>query len=61
MGLLGTLLRTTIHVATVPVDVIKDVLTLGGELTDQDEPYTVQKARKLEQDTQDLEDDVGEL
>ena len=60
MGLLGTLLKTTIHVATMPLDVVKDVCTLGGAVTD-DESSVVKKARKLGRDLRDLEDDVSEL
>ena len=61
MGLLGTLLRTAIHVTTTPIDVVKDVVTMGGLLTDQEDSYTMQKARKLERDLSDLEDDVSAL
>ena len=61
MGLLGTLLRTTIHVVTLPVDVVKDMATLGGELTDNGEPYTVEKARKIKRDADDVADEVDDL
>jgi hypothetical protein len=61
MGLLGTLLRTTIHVVTLPVDVVKDVATMGGVLTDEREPYAVKKARKIKEDAEDIEDDVDRL
>jgi hypothetical protein len=61
MGLLGTLLRTAIHVVTVPVDVALDLVTMGGVLTDEGEPYTVQKAKKLKTDMGDIEDDVDRL
>ena len=61
MGLFGTLLRTTIHVVTLPVDVVKDVATMGGVLTDKDEPYTAEKARKIKRDTEDVADEVDDL
>ena len=61
MGFLGTLLKTAIHVATLPVDAVKDVATMGGILTDEDESYTVQKARKIKGDMDDLGDDVDSL
>ena len=61
MGLFGTLLRTTIHVVTLPVDVVKDVATMGGVLTDEREPYTVKKAKKIKEDVEDIEDDVDRL
>jgi uncharacterized protein Yka (UPF0111/DUF47 family) len=61
MGLLGSLLKTTIHVATTPLEVVKDVATLGGVLTDQDEPYAVQRIKKLARDIQEVEDEVDDL
>jgi hypothetical protein len=39
MELLGSLLKTAIHVATTPIEVVKDVATMGGVLTDQDIKY----------------------
>ena len=61
MGLLGTLLRTAIHVVETPIDVVKDVVTMGGVLTDQREPYTVRKAKKILEDTEDIADDIDRL
>lgn len=53
MGLFDALLKTTIHLATSPLDVVKDVVTLGGAITD--EPSAI--ARKIEW----LGDDIDEL
>ena len=61
MGLLGSLLKTTIHVATTPLEVVKDVVTMGGVLTEQDEPYTVQRGKKLVDDMKEGEDEVDDL
>ena len=41
------LLRAAIGVVTLPVDVVADVVTLGGALTDKKEPYTASKARSV--------------
>jgi hypothetical protein len=38
------LLKAAVGIVTLPVDVVADVVTLGGSLTDKDEPYTVRKA-----------------
>ena len=38
MGLFGKLLKTTIDIVTTPIDIVKDAVTLGGTLTDEDEP-----------------------
>ena len=54
MGLFGKLLKTTFDVVTLPISIVKDVVTLGGALTDQDDPYTL---RHLS----DVDDDLGEV
>ena len=61
MGLLGSLLKTTIHIVTTPVEIAKDMVTMGGVLTDQDKPYTAQRAAKLKRDIEDVDDDVDSL
>ena len=61
MGLFGSLLKTAIHVVTAPVEIVKDVATMGGVLTDQDESYTVQRAKKLARDVREVEDKVDDL
>jgi hypothetical protein len=47
MGLFGQIVRTVVNVATLPVAVTKDVFTLGGVATEQDEPYVVQKLQQI--------------
>lgn len=39
-GMLESLAKAAVGVVTVPVAVVADVVTLGGSLTDKDEPYT---------------------
>ena len=41
------LLKAVVGVATLPVDVIADVVTMGGALTDKPEPYTAKKASQI--------------
>ena len=60
MGLLGKLLKTTIDVVTLPVDVVKDIATLGGVLTDE-KPYTAQKFERLGDDLEEVQDEVDDL
>jgi len=38
--ILNSLVKTAVNVATLPVSVAADVVTLGGALTDKEEPYT---------------------
>lgn len=37
MSLFGALVRTVVNTALLPVAVVKDVLTLGGTLTEQND------------------------
>ncbi|MGH2359706.1 MAG: hypothetical protein ACRDGM_04075 [bacterium] len=39
MKLFGQLVRTVVNVATLPVAVVKDALTMGGTLTEQNPDY----------------------
>jgi len=39
------LLKATVAIVTTPIDIAADVITLGGSLTDKDEPYTVTKLK----------------
>ena len=38
--MLESLAKAAVAVVTVPVSVVADVVTLGGALTDKDQPYT---------------------
>jgi hypothetical protein len=53
MGLFSALVKVTIDTVTLPVAIIKDVVTLGGVATDQRKPYTVQKLDKIKEDAED--------
>lgn len=56
MGLFDALIRTAVNVATLPVKlpvaVVKDVLTLGGELTDEGESATKKVIRQLKEEAE---------
>lgn len=52
-GFLESLAKAATAVVTVPVAVVADVVTLGGALTDKDEPYT---ATAVSDFVQNLED-----
>lgn len=53
MGLFSALTKITVDVITLPIDIVKDVVTLGGVATDQDKPYTLQKLDKIKEDSED--------
>lgn len=61
MGLFGKLLKTTFDVVTLPVDIVKDVATMGGALTEEDKPYTVKKFERLGDDLEEIRDEADEL
>jgi hypothetical protein len=61
MGLLGKLLKTAIDVATLPIDITKDVVTMGGALTDKDKPYTFEKAEDIKDGLSKVVNEIEKL
>lgn len=51
MGLFGKLVATAINVATLPVAVAKDVVTLGGVSTENGESYVVEKLKQIKEES----------
>ena len=51
--------RATANVATLPVSMVADVVTFGGELTDRRESYTESKTRRIGKDASKLLDEVA--
>lgn len=60
MGFFGKLTQGVIDVATTPIDVVKDIATLGGVLTDEDEPHTVKKIKKLRDKAEEIYDSLDD-
>lgn len=52
MGLFDAIVRTVVNVATLPVDIVKDVVTIGGATTDQDKSYTAQKLDQIKDEAE---------
>jgi hypothetical protein len=52
-GMLESVAKAALGVVTVPVAVAADVVTLGGALTDKDEPYTAEAVRDVVQNLKD--------
>lgn len=61
MGLFGKLLKTGFDAVTSPVEIVKDVVTLGGAMTEEDEPYTVKRLRRLAEDAEEIRDGIDDL
>lgn len=55
MKLFGQIVRTVVNVATLPVAVVKDVVTLGGVATEHGESYTEEKLRQIKDEALDDE------
>jgi hypothetical protein len=55
MGIFGTLFKTAIDVVVLPIAVVKDVVTLGGELTEE-ESSVKSKLEDIKQDLDELTD-----
>lgn len=53
MKLFGQIVRTAVNTALLPVAVTKDVLTLGGTLTDKRESYTREQIDRLKDEAQE--------
>lgn len=53
-GMLESLVKAAAAVITVPVAVAADVVTLGGALSDKDEPYTATEVSKFVKNLEDI-------
>lgn len=57
-NLLKGVVKLTTNVASMPVEMVKDIVTMGGELTDQDKMYTQKRIDKTMKDFDELEKDL---
>lgn len=58
MKLFGQIVRTVVNVATLPVVIVKDVVTLGGTLTGDndwslDETFTAKKIDQIKEEAEE--------
>lgn len=49
MSLFGAIVKTVVNIVTLPVAVVKDVVTLGN-IASGDEPYTIQKIEQIKKE-----------
>jgi hypothetical protein len=54
----GLLIRGAIHAVTAPIEVARDVVTLGGVLNDRDESYTERRLKQLAEDADDVVEEI---
>ncbi len=50
MGLFGKVVATAVNVATLPVAVAKDIVTLGGISRERPKSYTIAKLKEIKED-----------
>ncbi len=50
MGFFGNITKLAMDIAVTPIAIIKDVVTLGGELSDNGGTYTGKKIQDIEND-----------
>ena len=58
MSLFGSILEGVIDTVTTPIEVVKDVATLGGLATGEDESYTERRLKKLVEDAENTIDEL---
>ncbi len=61
MGIFSKIAKTAIRTVQLPVSAVKDAVTLGGVLTDEDEAYTKTNAEKLLEALDELDDEIDDL
>lgn len=60
MGFFGKLTKLALDVIETPIAIVKDVATLGGSLTDQNEPYTLKKLKDIGDDYEEMKDSLDD-
>ena len=60
MGILGKIAQATIDIVTIPVAIVKDVVTLGGSLSEHGETYTGEKLRDIAEKAGEIYDDLDD-
>jgi hypothetical protein len=61
MSIFGSLLKTVIDTATLPLDVAADIVTMGGAMNERQEPYTVSRLKEIAGDVESISDEAGKL
>ena len=57
MGLFGKIVKTVVNVATLPIDVVKDVATLGGDTIHNEYDGKIYTGRNIEQIKREADDE----
>ena len=60
MGFFSSLTKLALDVVATPIAIVKDVVTLGGELTDEKGSYIGRKISDIEDDFDDLKESLDD-
>ena len=60
MGFFGKLVKAAVNVAITPIDIVKDIATMGGALDDEPEPHTVKRVKKVVKSVEEAGEDIGD-
>ena len=55
MGLFSAMVKVAVDMATLPVDLVKDVVTLGGISTDNGGSYVAEKLEQIKRDAEEAD------
>jgi 1-aminocyclopropane-1-carboxylate deaminase/D-cysteine desulfhydrase-like pyridoxal-dependent ACC family enzyme len=59
VGFFGKILGAAVDIVLTPIEIVKDVATMGGVLTDNDETYTGKRLEKAIDKISDSADDAA--
>lgn len=55
MGFFNALVKIAVDTVTLPIDIAKDIVTLGGIATDRGGTYTGEKLEQIKQDAEEAD------
>ena len=60
MGFFSSLTKLALDVVVTPIAIVKDVSTLGGTLTDENQSYTSKKLEDINDDFQEMKESLND-
>lgn len=60
MGFFNQLVKLGLDVLETPIDIVKDVVTLGGSITGKETPYTIEKLKEIGKDYDKIKDSLDD-
>lgn len=59
LGFLEKTVRATANIVTLPLSIVADTVTMGGELNDRGKSYTGSKLKRIGKDVSSIVEDVA--